>query len=209
MKSSEEINEIAGAMALAQAAIKNPTKAKLNPHFKAKYADLSAGLDCMRSALSAQGIAIFQATEIVQDSVVLLTRLVHKSGQWVGCCFPVSKFAPPQQMGSALTYARRQSLFALVGIAGEDDDDDGNHTNGENGAPEPDLPASARAFIDRAKKTIGEFRDGEALRDWWASDAQKAIRDSVGVVNTKTGPRPGYKELWDAFSAKGRELSGT
>jgi ERF superfamily len=33
----------------------------------------------------------------------------------------VSETATPHRMGAALTYARRYALFALVGIAGEDD----------------------------------------------------------------------------------------
>jgi ERF superfamily len=127
MNTSESINEIAAAMAKAQAVIMNPIKTKTNPHFKSSYADLASGLDVIRPALSAHGIAIFQATEIVEDGVILKTRLVHSTGQWIESTYPVSKFAPHQQLGAALTYSKRQALFSLVGVCG-DDDDDGNST---------------------------------------------------------------------------------
>lgn len=123
MHTSEQINEIAAALAKAQAVIQNPAKDKINPHFKSSYADLASGLDVIRPALSAQAIAILQATEIVDDGVILRTRMVHSSGQWVESTYPVSKFAQHQAMGAALTYAKRQALFALVGVCGDDEQD--------------------------------------------------------------------------------------
>jgi hypothetical protein len=126
MRTSEQIDQIAKAMAEAQGVIKNPAKDKTNPHFKNTYADIASGLDVIRPALSKAGIAFFQATDFIEDGVVLVTRLVHGgSGQWVEGTYPVGKFGPHQQMASSLTYAKRQALFALVGVHGEDEDDDG------------------------------------------------------------------------------------
>jgi hypothetical protein len=56
----------------------------------------------------------------------LTTLLAHASGEWISSDWPVcpvSETAAPHRMGAALTYARRYALFALVGIAGEDDHD--------------------------------------------------------------------------------------
>ena len=124
---SDRIDAISAALAKAQGAISNPGKTALNPHFKSQYADLSAGLNAIRAALSANGIAVVQQTAVMSDDTLLLrTTLAHASGQWIKSEWPVVKLpAPPQVIGSALTYARRYTLFALVGIAG-DDDDDGN-----------------------------------------------------------------------------------
>ena len=128
MKTSDAINEIAAALAKAQGAINNPGKKSENPHFKSAYADLSAGINAVREGLSAHGISYVQATRIDGDVMMLDTCLLHSSGQWIASEFPVCKFpSAPQVTGSALTYARRYSLFALVGIAGEDDD--GNAAN--------------------------------------------------------------------------------
>ena len=125
---SDRIDAISAALAKAQGAISNPGKTALNPHFKSQYADLSAGLNAIRAALSANGIAVVQQTAVMSDDTLLLrTTLAHASGQWISSEWPVVKLpAPPQVIGSALTYARRYTLFAIVGIAGEGDDDDGN-----------------------------------------------------------------------------------
>jgi hypothetical protein len=162
MNTSEQINEIAAAMAKAQAVITNPAKDRVNPHFKSKYADLAAGLDCIRPALSAHGIAIFQATEIVDDGVILRTRLIHSSGQWLESTYPVSKFAKHQEMGAALTYAKRQALFALVGVCG-DEDDDGNEAQKADtrAAPKPE----PRMSDDSSKKLLSVMQDTLAMCD--------------------------------------------
>jgi hypothetical protein len=125
---SEQIDAISAALAKAQGQIANPSKGAVNPHFKSQYADLSAGLNAIRAALSANAIAIVQTTMLEEADVLMLrTMLTHSSGQWILSEWPVVKLpAPPQVIGSALTYARRYTLFALVGIAGEGDDDDGN-----------------------------------------------------------------------------------
>ncbi len=123
MKCSEATNEISAALAKAQGIINNPAKKAENPHFKSSYADLSAGINAIREGLSVNGLAIVQATRVEADVLMLDTRLSHASGQWIEAEFPVCKFpSPPQVTGSALTYARRYSLFGMVGIAGEDDD---------------------------------------------------------------------------------------
>ena len=123
MKCSDATNEISAALAKAQGVINNPGKGKENPHFKSQYADLSAGIKAIREGLSANGIAVIQATRVEGDVMILDTRLSHASGQWFEADYPVCKFpSAPQVTGSALTYARRYSLFGMVGIAGEDDD---------------------------------------------------------------------------------------
>ena len=72
-------------------------KGAVNPHFKSQYADLSAGLNAIRAALSANGIAIVQQTRMDDDMLMLHTMLSHASGQWIGSLWPVVKLpAAPQ-----------------------------------------------------------------------------------------------------------------
>lgn len=146
-RASETIGKIAGALAKAQAELQNPEKALMavlpapNPRDESRtfhYASLASGLEIVRKCLSKQEIATVQATTIERDSglVKLTTILVHGSGEWIASDWPVcpvSETAAPQRMGAALTYARRYALFALVGIAGEDDLD----------APDLTIPAPA------------------------------------------------------------------
>jgi hypothetical protein len=134
-RSSESIGTIAAALAKAQAQLVNPEKSSVaivRPDGRRgaeqtfRYAPLSSGLDIVRKALSQHEIATVQTTSIDEAAgiVRLSTVLAHASGEWIASDWPVCPIAEterPQRMGAALTYARRYSLFTLVGIAGEDD----------------------------------------------------------------------------------------
>jgi hypothetical protein len=91
-----------------------------------RYAPLSAGLDIVRKTLGKHELAAIQTTRIDPDRglVLLTTTIAHSSGEWISGIWPVchiSDMGHPKLMGAALTYARRYSLFTLVGLAGEDD----------------------------------------------------------------------------------------
>jgi hypothetical protein len=123
MNRSDQINELAAALAKAQGAIPNATMNKINPHFKSKYADLASVLDAIRVPLSTHGLATMQTMECRDDSLFLVTMLAHSSGQWLSSEYPLPATARPQEMGSALTYARRYSLAALICNSADEDDD--------------------------------------------------------------------------------------
>lgn len=134
-QSSEQIGTIAAALARAQAELMNPEKTLTAiirypfPREEAKtfrYASLASALDIVRKTLSQQEIATIQTTRIEQNTgqIHLTTLLAHASGEWISSDWPVctsKEVEAPHRMGAALTYARRYALFALVGIAGEDD----------------------------------------------------------------------------------------
>src|SRR5262245_44388731 len=87
---------------------------------------MASGLDIVRKTLGQHEIATVQTTAIEKETGVvnLSTILAHASGEWIASDWPVcavAETANPQRMGAALTYARRYSLFTLVGIVGEDD----------------------------------------------------------------------------------------
>lgn len=120
---SQETNDLSAALAKAQAGMKAATFNKTNPHFKNKYADLAAVLEAIRKPLAENGLSVTQTTEIREGGFVLMTTLRHASGQWVASEYPLPTAAKPQELGSALTYARRYSLSAIACIAADDDDD--------------------------------------------------------------------------------------
>jgi ERF superfamily len=134
-RSSESIGAIAAALAKAQGELTNPEKSLIatirSPFPKEgdrtfRYASLASGLDIVRKILGQHEIATIQTTTIDQGSgqIRLTTLLAHASGEWISSDWPVcaaSETAAPHRMGAALSYARRYALFALVGIAGEDD----------------------------------------------------------------------------------------
>jgi ERF superfamily len=133
-RSSDTIATIAAALAKAQVELANPEKslvATIRSPFPReadrtfRYAPLSSGLDIVRKSLGRHEIATIQSTEIDKEAGLLrlTTILAHSSGEWVSSEWPVCQISDiaSQRMGAALTYARRYSLFTLVGIAGEDD----------------------------------------------------------------------------------------
>lgn len=116
---SDAINELVGALVKAQKEITPAIKESVNPFHNSKYADLSSIWNACRDALNSHGLAIVQA----QYAGDLITTLLHTSGQWMRGYTPIiSKADNAQSLGSALTYARRYGLAAMVGVITEDDD---------------------------------------------------------------------------------------
>jgi len=104
--------------------MKGAIKDTANPYFKSKYADLASVWEACREPLSKNNIAVIQPLhQSEKEEILLETVLMHSSGQWVSSMIqiPVTK-ADAQGYGSALTYARRYGLSAMVGVAPEDDD---------------------------------------------------------------------------------------
>lgn len=120
---SENLNELAAALSKAQGAMEAAAFNRVNPHFKNRYADLAAIWDAIRAPLSSNGLAVTQVTEIREKGFVLVTTLHHASGQWLAGEYALPVGGRPQEVGSALTYARRYSLCGIVGIVADDDDD--------------------------------------------------------------------------------------
>jgi hypothetical protein len=120
---SEAINDLSAALAKAQAVMKSAPFDRTNPHFKNKYATLASVIDTIRAPLAEHALSYTQTTEMRDGGFVLVTTLRHASGQWVQSEYPLPMGVRPQELGSALTYARRYSLSALVCIAADDDDD--------------------------------------------------------------------------------------
>src|ERR1035441_10463964 len=162
-RSSESIGAIAAALAKAQAEITNPEKsltATIRSPFPRegdrtfRYAPLSTGLDIVRKTLSRYEIATVQTTAIDNEAglIRLTTVLAHSSGEWFSSDWPVcaiSETAAPHRMGAALTYARRYALFALVGIAGEDDLDAPDLVVDPSPGVQPPEPSRQIQEIDR------------------------------------------------------------
>ncbi|WP_442935610.1 ERF family protein [Nitrobacter sp. NHB1] len=210
-RSSETIGVIAAALAKAQGELANPEKtltATVRAPFPReetktfRYASLASGLDIIRKHLGAHEIAIIQTTAINRDQIRLTTLLAHASGEWIASDWPVcavAELAAPHRMGAALTYARRYALFALVGIAGEDDLDapdlaaepsspPGPPTapnvtrKPRNGTPHqpPQLgPIPSAALRDQMLAEITEIVDGDGLATW----IHRRMRDKNTLTN--------------------------
>lgn len=137
MSQSECIHELAAALSKAQGEMQAAIKDKVNPFYKTSYADLGSVWDAARPVLSKNGLCIMQTTEMTGNQIVMVTTLAHTSGQWVKSYLPLNPSKQDSQgVGAALTYLRRYSLSALVGVVC-DNDDDGETAVGRGKTQEP------------------------------------------------------------------------
>lgn len=125
IEQSESITALAAAMSKVQASVEGAIKGKANPAFKGtKYADLRSVWEACREQLVANGMSVLQFPgEMIDGRMTLTTQLCHESGEWMRAplSIPLSK-VDAQGYGSAVTYARRYALAAVVGVCPEDDD---------------------------------------------------------------------------------------
>jgi hypothetical protein len=115
---------IYSALVKAQKGFGPALKSSTNPHFRSKYADLSACIEAVVESLNDNGIMLMQKTHEVENGVMIETVFLHESGEEMSAgklFMPATKF-DAQGFGSALSYARRYSIMAACGIAPEDDD---------------------------------------------------------------------------------------
>jgi hypothetical protein len=120
----DTFSKVASALVKAQKEFGPALKSSSNPHFRSKYADLSACVEAVIEGLNNNGIALTQRVSPSENGVTVETVFIHESGEVINCGqlhVPASKH-DAQGYGSALTYARRYSLMAACGIAPEDDD---------------------------------------------------------------------------------------
>jgi hypothetical protein len=144
---NENDNQAVTAFVKAQKAFGAALKTSTNPHFKNRYADLSACVEAVIVGLNSNGLALMQVTHPSENGVAIETVLLHEGGGKITggiLQVPASK-QDAQGYGSALTYARRYSLMATCGIAPEDDD--GNAASRRAPQPQRDVAAMIQAAI--------------------------------------------------------------
>lgn len=119
-----KLAKAAAAFVAAQRKFGPALKTSQNPHFRSRYAALDACIEAVIDALSENGLALTQVTHPSDRGVDVETILIHSSGEHLsfGRLYVPAAKNDPQGYGSALTYARRYSLMAAMGIAPEDDD---------------------------------------------------------------------------------------
>lgn len=182
MKTSEKIDELAAALAGFQKVVGSPKKSAENPAFKRegkslKYADLDAIIKVITPALSENGLSQMQFTssDIETKTVTVNTMLLHSSGQFMisdDLVLPAENFGKfnAQTIGSSITYGRRYSLSAMLGIASEDDDDANTQSLPDN---------------KNGKETPNNSKLTNSDNDFFKN--KKEVEDRIRAVATKTG----------------------
>lgn len=170
------MKELATALAKAQGAMKPAAKDSMNPHFKNKYADLASVWEACREPLSKNGLSVVQVPEFEGESGWLRTILMHSSGESIESRFPLR---PQQQtaqgLGSAISYARRYTLAAMVGVVAEDDD--GEAASGgtflDPRAAEAEPISRAREWVNEAIDYIGRTKTAAELRGFTSANEKR------------------------------------
>lgn len=199
METSENIKDLATALAKAQGEVEGAVKGKANPAFKSKYADLASVWDACRVALTGNGLSVIQSPgELIEGkSMAMTTMLMHSSGQWVRdrLTIPLGKI-DAHGYGSATTYARRFALAAFVGVAPEDDDgnaasksppaNEGTKTTGATVPTPPTLAQRADRLVAtlRAVKSEDELRKAYALASGLCADLDAKDPERLAEINT-------------------------
>jgi hypothetical protein len=199
MTTSEQINDIAAALAKAQGEMKNATLNKVNPHFKSKYADLAGIRDAVVPVLSRHGIAVVQTLGFLEGYTgqTVTTRLVHSSGQWIeSACGCGVNVADMQKMGSAITYARRYSLSAICGIAADEDDDANAASQPAASRPVgvPNVPPGYEDWLTDLEAVADE--GSAALKAAWEKSQPFLRKHLTDTQNAK----------WEALKAKAAKV---
>lgn len=155
MRSSEQIDKIAQALAKVQSELQSVLTDSTNPHFKSKYASLEAVWDTVRGPLTQNGIAVTQpiAYDPGFNGVIVQTVLMHESGQWIASDVPMpTAKLTPQEVGAVISYGRRYGLAAMVGVTQADDDAQGATTK-------MTTPKAVKSLSDGQQKAIDAIKD--------------------------------------------------
>lgn len=208
---SQSIKELATALARAQAEIEGANRDSANPFFKSKYADLASVWSACRAALTKNGIAVSQPPEADGAKVTVTTMLLHESGEWISSPLTMTaKEDSPQAVGSAITYARRYALAAMVGVAPEDDDGEGamgrEHKNGSADKPKREtIPPNkkratdAMAALERCK-TESEFLEIKEKVHQHYEGGRLDKDDAVNLGQLIDAALAQFKDLEGAFT---------
>jgi len=186
MNRSEQINELAGAFAKAQAALPAVPKRGRGQvsTTRTTYATLDDVIATVRGPLAENGLSFTQMLGTGADGPALTTMLLHESGQWIASSTPLDAMSgnkgtnAMQAFGSTLTYLKRYALSAMLGVSTDDDDD------GASARHRPP-PKSMPDIVDGG----GPWVAGEQ----WPDDAPIATFldvSEVGVFDTKAGGKP-------------------
>lgn len=163
MEKSEHIDELAAALAKAQGVMKPALMNATNPFLKNKYADLGAVIEASRKPLADNGLAVSQMVSTDGDVITLETILLHSSGQWLSSHMSITadqskgmSFA--QSVGAVITYMRRYSYSAIVGIYADEDTDGNDHQQAKPQA----RPALVEVPHDVLQAERFQTRDGQS-----------------------------------------------
>lgn len=206
MRHSESLSNISAALVKVQAEIKNPIKNQVNKGVQGspKYANLEDTLqDYVRPVCTKHGIAIFQSIKSDEGGKVgVSTTLFHESGEFIESDYVYCDVVIPlsnkgskiltegQATGVCITYLRRYSLNAVLGITG-DKDTDGSYSD----TPVEDEPLTYEEALEfeitfgkHTGKTIKEVYKTDRDYITWLASGERTdpkIKEAIGLIEAE------------------------
>ena len=173
------MKQISQAIVKFQASLKPVEKGSENPFYKSNYADLSSILQSVTPVLNQNGLAIIQPMRVVDNGTILITRIVHESGEYIESEMYLPSHSEPQKFGSLISYYKRYQLQALLGISTVDEDDDGNKASGKTNFKN-DYVAPKKSEAPRPSFQVESVKSQSTV-SFPASDAQKNALTKMGI----------------------------
>lgn len=198
---SDSVKELAAALAKARekfAPVKKTKEVRVPgrpPYF---YAPLDAVYDATLPALGTVGIVVIHQTEWQESVLMLKTKLLHTSGEWIEASMPIPS-GKMQEMGSALTYGKRYQVSGLLAIAAEDDDD-ATAADAKASKPTADKPKARKPPEPPAShgSPAGEYFAATKARDMTLEEAKALMWDVTGAERSADVPADKWPALMEA-----------
>lgn len=134
-ETSEKVDEIFPALVNFHKNLESIKMTSVNPFFSSKYADLQDILSNVNPLLAENDMFIMQIPTDKGDEMMVHTRIIHKSGQYVMAnTVSLRKAKDAQQVIAFSTYMRRASITSLLSLC-LDKDDDGNSLQSNTSTP--------------------------------------------------------------------------
>ncbi len=212
---SENIDKLAAALCKAQAEMPGSVKDGVNPHWKSKFSTLASAWNACRKSLTDNGLSISQFGWAMDGCPVMMTELIHVSGQWIRGYLPLvaKNQTDPQEICKAATYMRRKGIESMVGICPEDDDGEEAAGRKRNGKTVQQRKIEGVKYDSlNPSPTNGEWRKETAIRVKYyfkipmeesIGSAPMQTRVEInGFINATTGMQPGFSDLPGYFGER-------
>jgi hypothetical protein len=175
-KKAETPGTLTEAVVAVQGEVGTLSKDAVNPHFQSRFTPLDTIVETVGPLLAKNGLTWMAFPTVVDGHQMLRYRLKHVSGESDEDTMPLlNPKGDMQGLGSALTYARRYALCAVLNLVA-DVDDDGNAAK----APTPsDLARAKSRMNDKAKALLEE---AEGLKGDMPKDKYDRYLDSTGYT---------------------------
>jgi hypothetical protein len=216
MRMSENISNLSTALSQFQGEVTNPHNAATNPQFRSKYAPLDVVINTVKPVLAKYGLSFIQSTSTEGENVGVTTLLMHESGEWIESdtvYLPAYQLKGggikefnSQAIGSSMTYGRRYSLSAVLGLSSEDDDDaNGQVFGGNAAAPQPTTnakPNNRDAAKERAAKAAEERKAAAEQNQAPASAPETPVETGSNIEPINDGQIKAINQMLKMVSNK-------